>query len=71
MSQVLRALEAKRLVTRAADPDDSRARRVGVTTRGAALAQRAIAVVEAADREFFAAASNQPALLKALLRLAA
>ncbi|MDQ6710837.1 MAG: MarR family winged helix-turn-helix transcriptional regulator [Candidatus Dormibacteraeota bacterium] len=69
-SQVLRALEAKRLVTRGADPDDSRARRLGVTTRGAALAQEAIAVVEAADRKFFAAAGERPALLKTLHRLA-
>lgn len=69
-SQVLRALEAKRLVTRAADPDDARARRLAVTTRGAALAKRAIEVVEAADRKFFAAAKDRSALLRTLQRLA-
>jgi DNA-binding MarR family transcriptional regulator len=67
-SQVLRALEVKRLVTRTADPADSRARRVGITARGAALARRAIAVVEAADAAFFAAADRR-ALLRTLHRL--
>lgn len=69
-SQVLRALEIKRQVTRTSDPDDSRARRIGITRHGAMLAQRAIAVVEAADAEFFAAAGNQRGLLRTLHRLA-
>lgn len=69
-SQVLRALEARGLVTRGVDPDDSRARRLGVTPEGAALARRAIAVVEAADTEFFAAAGDQARLLQTLRRLA-
>ncbi len=69
-SQVLRALERRGLVTRSADPDDSRARRVGVTAEGAALARRAIAVVEGADARFFAAAGEGPALLETLHRLA-
>lgn len=69
-SQVLRALEAKRLITRVADPEDSRARRLGVTARGAAHAQAALEVVEAADARFFAAAGSQPALLRTLHRLA-
>jgi DNA-binding MarR family transcriptional regulator len=68
-SQVLRALEGKRLVTRKPDPDDSRARRLGITPRGAALAQRAIAVVEAADTAFFAAAGDRRGLLRTLHRL--
>jgi DNA-binding MarR family transcriptional regulator len=68
-SQVLRALEVKRLVTRKPDPDDSRARRLGITPRGGALAQRAIAVVEAADTAFFAAAGDRRALLRTLHRL--
>jgi len=70
-SQVLRALEAKGLITRAADPDDSRARRIAVTRLGAKLAPRALAIVEAADAEFFASAGDKPALLKTLRRLAA
>jgi DNA-binding MarR family transcriptional regulator len=67
---VLRALEARGLVTRGADPEDSRARRLSVTPEGAALARRAIAVVEAADAEFFAAAGDQARLLQTLRRLA-
>jgi DNA-binding MarR family transcriptional regulator len=55
-SEVLRKLEAKGLVQRTVDPLDSRARAVTVTPAGADLAQRAIAVVEAFDAEFFAGA---------------
>jgi DNA-binding MarR family transcriptional regulator len=68
-SQVLRNLEAKGLVTRAASSDDSRARSLGVTNAGSELARRAIAVVEAADAQFFSAAGDSAALLKILHRL--
>jgi DNA-binding MarR family transcriptional regulator len=68
-SQVLRALEAKGLIGRAPHPDDSRARALSVTRRGAALARRAVKVVEAADAEFFAAAGDQAAVLTVLRRL--
>jgi DNA-binding MarR family transcriptional regulator len=53
-SQVVRSLEKKGLVERDVDPADTRARRLRVTRRGARLAPRAIAVVEAVDAEFFA-----------------
>ena len=69
-SQVLRALEAKALVKRSTSPDDSRARRLTVTSKGAAVARHAIAVVEAADTQFFAAAGKRTVLLRTLLRLA-
>lgn len=69
-SQVLRALEARQLVVRTADADDARARRVKVTPDGAALARRAIAVVEAADARFFAPIDDRPALVDVLRRLA-
>jgi DNA-binding MarR family transcriptional regulator len=52
-SQVIRYLEKKGLVERQVDPADTRARRVRVTRRGARLAPRAIAIVEAVDAEFF------------------
>ena len=68
-SQVLRALEARGLITRAEHPDDSRARRVGVTRSGAALAKRAVALVEAVDAEFFEPAGDPAALLDALRHL--
>jgi DNA-binding MarR family transcriptional regulator len=69
-SQVLRALETRGLIVREVDPADSRARLLGVTPPGAALAARAIAVVEAADAEFFAKAGDTPALVRTLGRLA-
>jgi DNA-binding MarR family transcriptional regulator len=52
-SQVVRNLEQKGLVEREVDPADTRARRLRATRRGARLAPRAIAVVEAVDTEFF------------------
>jgi DNA-binding MarR family transcriptional regulator len=52
-SQVVRRLEAKGLLERAVDPDDTRARRLRLTTEGDRLARRAITAVEQADAEFF------------------
>jgi DNA-binding MarR family transcriptional regulator len=52
-SQVVRSLEKKGLVEREVDPADTRARRLSVTRRGARLAPKAIAVVEAVDADFF------------------
>jgi DNA-binding MarR family transcriptional regulator len=52
-SQVLRALEAKGLVTRERHPDDGRARIIRATAEGVALANRANRDVERIDREFF------------------
>jgi DNA-binding MarR family transcriptional regulator len=53
-SQVLRALEMKGLVERRPHPVDARARSLHVTGRGVDLANRATAVVEKADRAWFA-----------------
>lgn len=61
-SQVLRALEQRGLVDRMPDPRDARARRIIVTERGAELAPRAIAAVEAADAAFFSAADRADVL---------
>ncbi|GLW58344.1 MarR family winged helix-turn-helix transcriptional regulator [Kitasatospora phosalacinea] len=62
-SQVVRKLEAKGLLDRTTDPDDTRARRLRITPRGTALARAAIPAVEAVDRTFFApAAHGVPAL---------
>jgi DNA-binding MarR family transcriptional regulator len=58
-SQVLRSLERKGLVEREVDAADTRARRLRVTRRGAALARRAIAVVEDVDARFFAEVPEQ------------
>lgn len=58
VSQVLRALEAKGLVERRADPADGRARRVTVTAAGIEKAQAANGAVEAADAVFFGRGST-------------
>ncbi len=65
-SRVLRTLEAKGLIEHEVDPDDTRAKRLRVTARGAELAPRAIAAVEQADTEFFEPVPEHEAL--ALLR---
>ncbi len=54
-SQVLRRLEAKGLVSRAADPGDSRAMIVALTGEGRARLTAALPDVEAADEAFFGA----------------
>ena len=52
-SQVLRTLEEKGFVERHPHPTDGRARTLKVTSAGAALANRANAAVEQADRAYF------------------
>ncbi|HVX31825.1 MAG TPA: MarR family winged helix-turn-helix transcriptional regulator [Solirubrobacterales bacterium] len=61
-SQVLRALEARGLLERRPDGDDARARTIVATRKGKALAPKAIAAVEAADAEFFAAIPKERAI---------
>jgi len=53
-SKVVRTLEQKGLVTRQTHPTDTRAKAIGVTQAGRALAIQSIQVVEQADRQFFA-----------------
>ena len=69
-SQVLRLLEQRGLVGRVAHPTDTRARQLAVTDVGAELAQRAIALVEAADADFFEPASGRRPLIEFLRTLA-
>jgi DNA-binding MarR family transcriptional regulator len=69
-SQVLRKLEDRGLVSREADPADARARLLGITQAGRALLTGAMADVERADAEFFAALDeDQHAFASALARL--
>ena len=68
-SQVVRVLAERGLLRRTADPADSRARILDITTDGAELAIRAVRVVEDTDRDFFAAAVDQQALLEVLRTL--
>lgn len=58
-SQVLRALEAKKLVERLPHPTDRRARTLKATSAGITLVNQANAAVEAADRAYFAALGNK------------
>jgi DNA-binding MarR family transcriptional regulator len=63
---VLGRLEQRGLITRVTDAGDTRAKTVAVTRRGAALAVRAVRVVEEADARFFAEhAPHLPAALRA------
>jgi DNA-binding MarR family transcriptional regulator len=70
-SQVVRALERRGLLVRARHPHDSRALELTLTEAGERLARRAIAVVEAADSEFFAAVPDADRLHAPLRALAA
>ncbi|PPI40999.1 MarR family transcriptional regulator [Rathayibacter tritici] len=66
-SQVIRALEKARLVARTPHPGDARAQLVTLTSSGAEAVNRAIPVVEAADRAFFAPLGDHaPEFLEAL-----
>jgi len=58
-SEVFGRLEAKGLLTRAPDPNDSRAKTIRVTPAGEELAARAVAVVEHADAAFFAGVETE------------
>ncbi|MFI5912244.1 MarR family winged helix-turn-helix transcriptional regulator [Dactylosporangium sp. NPDC051541] len=68
-SQVLRKLEAKALVRREVDPADTRANLLRVTDRGAEVAARAVAAVEATDAAFFQSVRDPAALLETLRAL--
>lgn len=68
-SQVLRALEAKGLVTRLPHPTDGRARVLAATPTGTALANRAVREVERCDREFFAVLADQRGFTAQLMSL--
>jgi DNA-binding MarR family transcriptional regulator len=68
-SQVVRKLEAKGLLERETDPDDTRARRLKITPEGTALALRAIEHVERADAAFFRPAANSGASAESIVAL--
>lgn len=69
-SQVLRALEQRRLVKRLPHPSDGRARALAVTSAGKALANPAVAAVEACDAAFFATLGDETAAFtRALAKL--
>ena len=67
-SQVIRALETKKLVRRADHPSDSRAYALRPTAAGRRLARQLIHLAERADQDFFAALGNDAPRFTAMLR---
>lgn len=57
-SQLVRSLEALKLLTRGEHPHDPRAKLIAVTDAGHALAQKAVVVVEETDAAFFGPVGN-------------
>ncbi|MCB0651209.1 MAG: MarR family transcriptional regulator [Saprospiraceae bacterium] len=53
VSKVLRTLESKGLINRSAHETDTRAKSIGLTSRGVEMLRVAIKVVEQSDIEFF------------------
>ena len=71
-SQVIRKLQSRELLQRVPDLADSRARRLRLTPAGRELVHTALADVEAADDEYFAAIGNRRgAFVEALAALGA
>lgn len=69
-SEVVRTLEEKGLVTRAVHPLDPRARVVSLTAEGQHVAQRAVALVEAVDEQFFKDLGEQaPSFVQSMQQL--
>jgi DNA-binding MarR family transcriptional regulator len=64
-SQLVRALEEKKLLRQSEDPSDSRAKLVRATARGRKLARQAVVIADRVDREFFEPADGR-ALLQEL-----
>jgi MarR family transcriptional regulator, organic hydroperoxide resistance regulator len=67
-SQVVRTLERKGLVRRAAHPRDSRAKSLHGTSQGLELAKRATVLVEQTDDAFFSSLKESSACLVELLQ---
>lgn len=70
-SQVVRALEREGLLSRTRDAEDGRVVRVDITPTGRGLAARSVAIMDAADEVFFAAATPLQGLLDQLRALGA
>jgi DNA-binding MarR family transcriptional regulator len=68
-SQVVRALERRKLVRRVPHPGDARARALRPTAAGRRLARQAAYVVDDVDRAFFDALGTDRARLAAMLGL--
>ncbi len=69
-SQVVRALEKRRLMARTDDPSDARVKRLRCTPKGRALAQRAVAEVQGVDDRFFGPEHSRAGTVEVLRALA-
>jgi len=69
VSDLLKTLMAKKLVTKALNPEDARSFLVRATPTGKRITNSAVRKIEAFDTAFFARAGNVPALHRALLAL--
>ncbi|MCW2524169.1 MAG: MarR family transcriptional regulator [Frankiales bacterium] len=70
MSQVVRQMERDGLVERTVDQFDTRVRRINITPAGKAIAERAVALMDEVDREFFRQAGPLPGIVEILAPLA-
>lgn len=66
-SQVVKALENEKLLTRVKDENDSRAYRVQITAKGSRLMERLVPLLEQAKGEFATPLGDKEQLLAALL----
>lgn len=69
-SQVVRALEQRRLMARTDDPADARVKRLRCTPKGRALAQQAVTEVQGVDDRFFGPETSRAATVEVLRELA-
>ena len=69
VSDLVKALQRKRLLTRAANPADARSRLLEPTARGVALSRAALARIEALEARFFQPARNLKGLQRDLRAL--
>jgi DNA-binding MarR family transcriptional regulator len=67
-SQVLRSLEARKLITRKASKEDKRARVVTILAGGRHLTMEGLAAVRKVDAAFFDAVLDDPAAFRAELK---
>ncbi len=69
-SKVLKTLEERGLVIKAADPGDARTKRLIITDRGQALIHQAVRVAAEVDAAFFGAGTEREHLRLALENMA-
>jgi len=67
-SEVLRTLEARDLIRREPHPTDRRAKAISVTETGAALADRAMRIVESVESRFFETGMSEFGVLAKALK---